>query len=293
MIGELRGASRSEEIAAVLEGGKPVGVHAAAYRQEGATMILARLLPNASTTSASAESEEPDERLLDFFKISPDAFVLADASGTVLSANPSFAAMIQAGDADALRGQPFEQWFGAPGRRPRRHAGEPAPARYGAALRDHPAQARPARLSTSRPRRVALGRGKAASFGFAIRDVGRRVAPRTRSRELPRSADQLADMIGRVPLKEMVRETTDVIEKLCIEAALELTGDNRASAAEVLGLSRQSLYVKLRRYGLAEPGDRGGRVSGSGPPRSAGSASSGSAWCRPRSVRSLCSRRRR
>ena len=57
-------------------------------------------------------------------------------------------------------------------------------------------------------------------------------------------------MIGRVPLRDLVRETTDVIEKLSIEAALELTGDNRASAAEMLGLSRQSLYVKLRRFGL-------------------------------------------
>jgi len=43
-----------------------------------------------------------------------------------------------------------------------------------------------------------------------------------------------------------------MIEKLCIEAALEITGDNRASAADILGLSRQSLYAKLRRYGLGE-----------------------------------------
>jgi DNA-binding NtrC family response regulator len=43
-----------------------------------------------------------------------------------------------------------------------------------------------------------------------------------------------------------------MIERLCIEAALELTRDNRASAAEMLGLSRQSLYVKLRRYGLTD-----------------------------------------
>ena len=43
-----------------------------------------------------------------------------------------------------------------------------------------------------------------------------------------------------------------MIERLCIEAALELTGDNRASAAEVLGLSRQSLYSKLHRHGLGE-----------------------------------------
>ena len=34
--------------------------------------------------------------------------------------------------------------------------------------------------------------------------------------------------------------------------ALELTHDNRASAAEMLGLSRQSLYVKLRRFNIGD-----------------------------------------
>jgi DNA-binding NtrC family response regulator len=69
---------------------------------------------------------------------------------------------------------------------------------------------------------------------------------------LPHSVEQLTQLVGRVTLKELVRETTDVIERLCIEAALELTGDNRASAAEMLGLSRQSLYSKLRRFGITE-----------------------------------------
>ena len=68
-----------------------------------------------------------------------------------------------------------------------------------------------------------------------------------------------------MPLKELVRETTDVIERLCIEAALELTGDNRASAAEILGLSRQSLYVKLRRYGLGDLGSDADDDSGPSP----------------------------
>jgi DNA-binding NtrC family response regulator len=53
-------------------------------------------------------------------------------------------------------------------------------------------------------------------------------------------------------MKELVRQSTDVIERLSIEMALKLTGDNRASAAEMLGLSRQSFYVKLRRYGLGD-----------------------------------------
>jgi len=90
-------------------------------------------------------------------------------------------------------------------------------------------------------------------FGFAIRNVEKRLsASASSARELPRSVAQLTELIGRVPLRDLVREATDVIEKLSIEAALELTGDNRASAAEMLGLSRQSLYVKLRRFGLAE-----------------------------------------
>jgi len=69
-----------------------------------------------------------------------------------------------------------------------------------------------------------------------------------------RSVEQLTKLVGRVPLKEIVRETTDMIERMCIEAALDITQDNRASAAEVLGLSRQSLYVKLRRFDIGESG---------------------------------------
>ena len=71
-------------------------------------------------------------------------------------------------------------------------------------------------------------------------------------REMLCSVGQMTELVGRVPLKDIVRDTTDLIERLCIEAALELTHDNRASAAEMLGLSRQSLYVKLRRFNIGD-----------------------------------------
>ena len=71
---------------------------------------------------------------------------------------------------------------------------------------------------------------------------------------MPRSAAELTELVGRMPLKDIVSETTDLIEQLCIETALDMTGDNRASAAQLLGLSRQSLYVKLRRYGMVSAG---------------------------------------
>jgi DNA-binding NtrC family response regulator len=62
--------------------------------------------------------------------------------------------------------------------------------------------------------------------------------------------EQLTGLVGRVQLRDLVRDTTDLVERHFIEAALEMTDHNRTSAAEVLGVSRQSLYVKLRRYQL-------------------------------------------
>jgi DNA-binding NtrC family response regulator len=89
-------------------------------------------------------------------------------------------------------------------------------------------------------------------------------AERSAARQRPRSVEQLTELVGRVPLKELVRDSSDMIERLCIEAALELTSDNRAAAAEILGLSRQSLYAKLRRYGLGDlvPHEDAGRDAG-------------------------------
>jgi transcriptional regulator PpsR len=94
--------------------------------------------------------------------------------------------------------------------------------------------------------------GKVPCFGFTIRPVSSRMAEPQVSTFLPRSVDKLRALVGRVSLKEIVRESTDLIERLCIEAALDVSGNNRAAAAQLLGLSRQSLYSKLRRHGLAE-----------------------------------------
>ena len=103
---------------------------------------------------------------------------------------------------------------------------------------------------------VAVAEGERPCLGFTIRDVSRRLTGEALgaggSREMPRSVGQMTELVGRMPLKDIVRDTTDLIEQLCIEAALELTHDNRASAAEMLGLSRQSLYVKLRRFNVGD-----------------------------------------
>lgn len=86
---------------------------------------------------------------------------------------------------------------------------------------------------------------------FVIRDASRAEALR---RPALGPADDgmrnVAELVGASTLKDIVAETTDVVERMCIETAVELTRNNRVAAAEMLGLSRQSLYVKLRKYGL-------------------------------------------
>jgi transcriptional regulator PpsR len=92
-------------------------------------------------------------------------------------------------------------------------------------------------------------------LGFAIRDISRRLQGEERTPDrVSRSVSELTELVGRVPLKDIVSETTELIEQLCIEAALQMTHGNRASAAQLLGLSRQSLYVKLNRFGMGGQG---------------------------------------
>jgi transcriptional regulator PpsR len=181
---------------------------------------------------------------------SPDGLVVAMPDGVVVQANPAFILLAQASSAEAAVGQPLERWIGRDGvdcevllanLRQRGHVRN-----FATVLRGDKGVVADIEINA-----VHTGRGKEARIVLAVRGIdGRIAAAGGAGGTAARSPEQLAELIGRVSLKDLVRESTDAIEKMCIEAALELTGDNRASAAEMLGLSRQSLYVKLRRYAL-------------------------------------------
>jgi DNA-binding NtrC family response regulator len=88
-------------------------------------------------------------------------------------------------------------------------------------------------------------------FAFVIRDASRVESARpTDSMLSSDNVRSILGMVGTASLKDIVARSSDVVEKMCIEAAVDLTQNNRVAAAEMLGLSRQSLYVKLRKYDL-------------------------------------------
>jgi transcriptional regulator PpsR len=250
-LAAIRADGRAEEFSARLAAtGDEVVVAASVFRQENATLFLVRI--SAAPADAVAVPDEK-KKLLKLVESAPDGFVVTDSSGNILTANAAFLEMAGLANEDLARGESLDRWIGNSGVEldvlitNLRQRGSVR--FFTTTVRNEDQGQSQVEISA-----VAIGNGGQPSFGFAIRAIGPRLQVETRPVQpaMPRSVQQLTQLIGRVPLKELVRESTDVIEKLCIEAALELTGDNRASAAEMLGLSRQSLYVKLRRYGLGD-----------------------------------------
>ncbi len=214
------------------------------FTQDRGQFLLMRLLPIGDGAGFAA-SPVPD-----LVEQMPDAFVVADSNLDIVSANNAFVEMVQAASMDQLRGRHLSEIIGRPGIDLDLIEGQID--QHGSA-RNVSTVVRTGRDLEGEPVEISAVRsgGEDPLLAFVIRPIGRRLRdlpPGTQ--DLPRSVEQLTDLVGRMSLKDIVRESTDLIERLCIEAALSYTSDNRASAAEILGLSRQSLYSKLHRYGL-------------------------------------------
>lgn len=253
LLATLRTAGRADEVRVRLADGKLEFLATASmFRQDDGASFLVRFTPvNAEDRAASRSDAKA--RVAQVLESSPDGLVVTNAEGAVVSANRAFLDLAELASEEQARGESLDRWLGRPGvdlkvliANLRQHGSVRL---FATTMRGEFGSMAYAEISA-----VAVPHADGTWFGFTVRNVGRRTdaQPARGIGDLPRSAEQLTELIGRVSLKDIVRETTDVIERLCIEAALKLTGDNRASAAEMLGLSRQSLYMKLRRYGLGD-----------------------------------------
>jgi len=245
-------SGRPDDVSAKLrEGNHDVQVSASLFREEGSTACLLRISGVAADQS-NAGGAKLKAKLLKLMESAPDGFAVTSADGRVITANSAFLQIAQLPNEERARGETIDRWLGRGGvdldimiGALRRHGSLRL---YGTTFRGDLGEEADVEISG-----VSVMNGGRPCFGFTIRDVSRRLpVDGIRSGILPSSFNHLGDLIGSVALKDLVREATDVIERLCIEAALEMTGDNRASAAEILGLSRQSLYIKLRRYGIGD-----------------------------------------
>lgn len=253
MLATLRLSGKADDLRANLAGDNgELTVSGSMFRQEVGSLLVLRM-SRVIADSAVLSKTGGHSLLSKLMQSSPDCVVITDIDGSIVSANESFIELVQVPSEKQVRGESLGRWLGRTGVEMNVLI---STLRQRGSVRLFPTTVRSDQGTPSDVEISAtmVTEGEQAFLGFTIRDVSRRLANDARAaKELPRSVGQLSELVGRVPMKDIVGETTDLIEQLCIEAALDLTRDNRAAAAEMLGLSRQSLYVKLRRYGLSDP----------------------------------------
>ncbi|TGD42914.1 transcriptional regulator PpsR [Pseudotabrizicola sediminis] len=200
--------------------------------------------------SVTPQGDDLTDNLAHMYQDGVDGIVFTDAEGLIVSANEAFLNLTDSANTAAVRGRSLADYLvrGAVDLR---------------VLMDNVKRTGQLRLYATRLTTDFSGQTAvelSASWlndrpnpvlALVVRDVSRADSLR-RPSGVPNEEGMrnVMDLVGSSTLKDIVAETTDVIEKMCIETALELTRNNRVAAADMLSLSRQSLYVKLRKYGL-------------------------------------------
>lgn len=221
------------------------------FRAAGERILICRL-------DADAEGQAVDDRLAlnlsTLYRGSTDGFVFTDAKGAIEDANEAFMEFVDAAHLRELRGRSLADFLA-------RGQIDLSVMLENAARTGH-MRTYATRLTNEYGAKTSvevsvthLNNREKPSVAYILRDAGRAEALRggapTPAVGEEGTHSSVIELVGSASLKEIVAETSEVIEKLCIEAAVDLTRNNRAAAAEMLGLSRQSLYVKLRKYGLS------------------------------------------
>ncbi|MGB3244933.1 MAG: transcriptional regulator PpsR [Sulfitobacter sp.] len=219
----------------------------ALFRGGDGQMLLCKI------TMAGAQESSLDQlqtQLTGLFQNGVDAIVFVDGTGQILSSNDAFSKLGEITHSGNIQGRSIADFFSRGSvdmnvmLENARRAGSMR--LYATKLVSEHGFERAVEISTTQ-----MSAGAQTIFGMIIRD-SRRVETANAPRKQITDVDMqsVIELIGGQSLKDIVARTTDVIEKMCIETAVEMTSNNRVAAAEMLGLSRQSLYVKLRKYGL-------------------------------------------
>lgn len=234
------------------KGHKTLRLHPTLFRASGERMMLCRIEQAEGEGNASGDLPQG---LLGLFNQGADAIAFTNADGDLVSVNEAFLELTNAAHALNVKGRSLGDYL---------QRGQ-VDLRV---LLENAARAGHIRLYSTKmagdfgaPRTVEISATYLSDlehpgYAFILRDAGRadavRVSPAPAGEENVKS---VMELVGSATLKEIVAETTDVVERMCIETAVELTSNNRVAAAEMLGLSRQSLYVKLRKYDLLNKND--------------------------------------
>ena len=232
-----------------IQSGQEVYLSAAPFRNENQSLILVTL--KRAGEFIDRQDSSAQSLVIQALENAPDGFIVTNSAGKILTANQAFLRLIMSDKLEQILNESLDRWLERSSvdlRVMLSNLQEKGAIKlFATSIRDTFGTLHPVEISA-----VSVPYPHAC-LGFTIREVGSRIRSKIQPEEsITRSSEELTQLVGRLPLKEIINETTDLIEQLCIKAALDLTRGNRVSASEMLGLSRQSLYIKLRKYNLSD-----------------------------------------
>ncbi len=249
LLSKVAYTSTVAELNTSILSGQEVYLSAAPFRNENQSLILVTL--KRSGELVDRHDSNAQSLVIEALEKAPDGFIVTNSAGKILTANQAFLRLIMSDKLEQILNEPLDRWLERSSvdlRVMLSNLHEKGSIKlFATSIRDSFGTLHPVEISA-----VSVPYPHAC-LGFTIREVGSRIRSKIQPEEsITRSSEELTQLVGRLPLKEIINETTDLIEQLCIKAALDLTRGNRVSASEMLGLSRQSLYIKLRKYDLSD-----------------------------------------
>lgn len=217
------------------------------FRAAGERLLIVRL--SQASSSPTATADPLDENLRQLYAKGVDGMVFTDREGMILSASESFLNLTDSPTLSSVKGRSLADFLV--------RGAIDLKVMLENALRAGHLRVYPTKLKTDFNGQLQveisatwISDGPEPVLALIVRDSARIDTLRAGVAGNDAGIGNVMELVGSTPLKDIVAETTNIVEKLCIENAIELTRNNRVAAVEMLGLSRQSLYVKLRKYGL-------------------------------------------
>jgi transcriptional regulator PpsR len=213
---------------------------------ESTPVFLLQMTPIGKLAGVTPPAHEDLEGLLDRI---PDAVTIVDENGAIKKANRAFTELVEIGSTDAVVDENLGRWLSRPG------------ADLGVLISNIQRHGVVRLLSTTVQGELGTETEiEISASGYqqrddkriilVLRNVARRLSPSPETDSLRTALASMNETVGKTPLRKLVKSTVEVVEQHYVRAALQLANGNRTTAAEILGLSRQSLYAKLDRYSI-------------------------------------------
>ena len=227
-------------------------LNATPFRGDNRLLLLVRVrLHESANVAGNGVSEGAG-----LYEQLPEGIVVTDPSGRIMLANPAFLDLAGIPDEDRARGQLLSQWVGS---RPSELAAILAAAR----LQGIAARRRTVLRSAHGTEHVLeMSAALVPEFdqeciGLTLRRVfsARGGEPADARALLLASIERVAKSIGEASLPDLIRESSEHVERYLIEQAMHRAGGDTKAAARLLNIALESLELRLHRHLLSgEPG---------------------------------------